>query len=119
MMQRHEAFHLHCTTRDEVLNFVRPWLLHRFDENAHIGCLRSARDCLYEACSQFEREDGSMVHEDLYLPLFDALSCINCALGVRPIRRKLIHKAEQCLTAPLAPYEPDCCDEPLEQYIPY
>lgn len=48
--------------------------------NIRVEMLEEARDKLHAACVLFEDGHGSEAHEDLYLPLFDALACVNDAL---------------------------------------
>jgi hypothetical protein len=60
--------------------------------------LRSIRDGLHEACLQFEAHEGANEQEDIYLPLFDALSFLNQALGSPEMDEMIVRAAYDLLT---------------------
>jgi hypothetical protein len=84
-----------------ALNEVRPILQKscaRSDQmEFHRFFLSGIRDRLDTYCRLFQADAACEDHQDLYLPLFDALGLINMALGVKPVYVAAVRLAAQSL----------------------
>lgn len=64
------------------------------------GFLKSMIDVrarLHEAARMFERGNASEDHEDLYLPIFDALSLVASSIQFGKVRKRLIVAALEAI----------------------
>jgi len=73
-MERHEAWAYLVDTRVELLELLNRLDLEECTWAAMVIVLDKAVDLLHRACEAFEYGDAAELHEDIYLPLFDALS---------------------------------------------
>lgn len=59
--------------------------------------LRIASERLYDTCTHFETAGGAEEFEELYLPVFDALSHLNYALSTKTINADSVRAAHACM----------------------
>jgi len=73
----------------------------RFSEvnRCALAYLRAARDRLHEACSVLEHTDACETHEEIYLPLFDALAYVTDSMRASCFNRTMVAAAAQTLIA--------------------
>lgn len=70
----------------------------RYGPGAHRGELNRTRDELHELCQKMEKDGKAETEEEIYLCLFDTLSCLNEAMRHRVPNMVLLHHARKALT---------------------
>ena len=79
-MERKQAEMIDVTIRFEARNYLLRASNLEMLPSYRCEQLTKARNTLHRGCVAFEDDGGSELHEDLYLPLFDALAFVNDAL---------------------------------------
>ena len=86
-MNQHTARKIAIDARNEALELFKWVHAERLIGKEARQATERARDILHTACSDFEDGDGHTVFEDLYLPIFDALSFVTGVLNGSDWRR--------------------------------
>lgn len=80
-MERHQAFKIAADAREEAVQLLKWVRAERLIGKEARTAMERVRDLLHTACSDFEEDDAHTSYEDLYLPLFDALSFVTGVLN--------------------------------------
>lgn len=80
-MERHEAFKIATDAKNEAAQLLKWVRAERMIGKEARTAVERARDLLHTACTEFEEGEAHTTHEDLYLPLFDALSFVTGLLN--------------------------------------
>lgn len=86
-MERHQAFKYAADARDEALQLLKWVRAERLIGKEARQAMERARDVLFVACNNFDEGEAAVEHEDLFLPLFDALSFVTGVLNGTDWRR--------------------------------
>ncbi|HLI95886.1 MAG TPA: hypothetical protein VKT72_07340 [Candidatus Baltobacteraceae bacterium] len=73
-MERHQAFKYVADAREEALQLLKWVNAERLIGKEAREALMRARDVLHICAQEFSEGDAMLEHEDLFLPIFDALS---------------------------------------------
>lgn len=81
MMQRQQAWKIFADAREEATQLLQWLRADRFIGKERREAVEKVRNVLHTACCEFDIDDATTEHEDLSLPLFDALSFVTGILN--------------------------------------